>query len=67
MKTRKWNPSVQRKAAAATEDMMRQIKPFLPKKVRVSKEKFTDWSLRENCPADKVREKNGAKLLLSEL
>jgi hypothetical protein len=67
MKTRKWNRSVHRKAAAATEDMMREIKPFLPQKVRVNKEKFTDWSLPESCPADEVSEKNSAKLLLSDL
>ncbi len=59
------NPRKKRKAATSTQKMMREIEPFLPKKIRLFKEKFTDWSIREiPCPEDK---KNGVKALLAEL
>jgi len=59
------NPHKKRKAVFSTQKLMRDIEPFLPKRIRLYKEKQTDWRLQET-PCDK-REKNGAKALLSEL
>jgi len=59
------DPKKKRKAVDSTQKMMRDIEPFLPKRIRLYREKTMDWCLRET-PCDK-REKNGAKALLSEL
>jgi len=58
------NPKKKRKADNSTQKIMRDIEPFLPKRVRVFREKLSDWRLRETpCPD---RDRN-VKALLSEL
>ena len=62
------NPEKKRKAVDATQKIMRNIEPFLPKRIRLFKERFTDWRIRElPCPEGEAKDKNGVKSLLSEL
>jgi hypothetical protein len=58
------NPKKKRKAANSTQKIMREIEPFSPKRVRIFKEKFSEWRLRETPCPEKDR---NVKALLSEL
>jgi hypothetical protein len=58
------NPKKKRKAADSTHKIMREIEPFLPKRVRVFREKQSEWRLRETPCPEKDR---NVKALLAEL
>lgn len=61
---KKMNPEKKRKAVVSTEKLMRDIEPFLAKKIRLPKHKVADWFVPEtHCV--QIR-KNGAQALFSE-
>lgn len=61
MITKRKNIKKMDKARTALDEIMRGLKPYMPKEPRVSREKFYDWTLTDTLKVEECREEGRSR------